>query len=236
MLQIEDSKEKRRLIYTTNPNKIRIVKALIRYHIANNHKILVFCDNLFGLNFYYTWLNRPKIDGNTETLTRQNILESFRKRKGGDCILLSTVGDQSIDLPEADVVIQLALIHGSRMQEGQRIGRIQRPQQNKPKAYFYSLVSNDTEEVAYAEKRRQFLYDHGYTITIKSDWEEYVSNVPTIEVVKQEQLVEEIENELVRRQNKKTEGKKVIEKTKKAPKPIHTSASFLKKVKRLSNQ
>lgn len=34
----------------------------------------------------------------------------------GNCVLFSTVGDQSIDLPEADVVIQLALTDGSRMQ------------------------------------------------------------------------------------------------------------------------
>jgi len=82
------------------------------------------------------------------------------------------------------------------------------------------------------KKRRQFLYDHGYTITIKSDWEEYVKDVQTIEIIKQEQLVEEIENELVRRQNKKSEGK-MIDKPKKVIKKDLSSSSLLKKFKKL---
>jgi superfamily II DNA or RNA helicase len=60
----------------------------------------------------------------------------------------------SIDLPEADVVIQLAVAQGSRMQELQRIGRVQRPQKGKLKAYFHSLVTDSTEEMGYAERRR----------------------------------------------------------------------------------
>lgn len=48
-------------------------------------------------------------------------------------------------------------MHGSRMQEGQRIGRVQRPMPGKTEALFYSIVALGTEEVDYAEHRRRFL-------------------------------------------------------------------------------
>lgn len=44
--------EERRLLYTINPNKIRIVAKLIKEHMAMNHKIMIFCDNLFGLKVF----------------------------------------------------------------------------------------------------------------------------------------------------------------------------------------
>jgi DNA excision repair protein ERCC-3 len=122
----EDSSEERRLIYTTNPNKTRVCATLIRRHLERGHKIMVFCDSLFALDWYAQMLKRPKICGKVPPEERAEILRHFRSSKGGDCVLFSKVGDQSIDLPEADVVIQLALLDGSRMQEGQRIGRIQR--------------------------------------------------------------------------------------------------------------
>lgn len=119
----------RKLLWTCNPNKvllliqcsnqtqIRVVKHLMTKHLEAGHKIMLFCDILFALAFYEQWLKRPKIEGDTPDRERQEILQNFRKKKKvGDCVLFSTVGDQSIDLPEADVVIQLALTDGSRMQ------------------------------------------------------------------------------------------------------------------------
>lgn len=96
--------------------QIRVVKKLIDLHLEKEHKIMLFCDILFALAFYEHWLKKPKIEGDTADRDRQAILNNFRKKKGGACVLFSTVGDQSIDLPEADVVIQLALTDGSRMQ------------------------------------------------------------------------------------------------------------------------
>ncbi len=42
-------------------------------------------------------------------------------------IFLSKVGDNSIDIPEANVIIQISSHAGSRRQEAQRLGRILRP-------------------------------------------------------------------------------------------------------------
>ena len=72
----------------------------------------------------------------------------------------------------ANVIIQISSHFGSQRQEAQRLGRILRPKQEVSKqalsnqqdfnAYFYSLVSTDTDEMKYAEKRQQFLIGQGY--------------------------------------------------------------------------
>jgi len=123
----------------------------------------------------------------------------------------SQVGDQSIDLPEADVVIQVALMHGGRMQEGQRIGRIQRPQPGKLTAYFYSLVSDGTKEVEFAKKRRNFLQDHGYQILREKrrTYEKYLTD-NTAHVVSestQQGIIAAVQAELNKREDERRNGK-----------------------------
>jgi len=171
---------------------------------------MVFCDNLFCLEFYTEILQRPKIDGSTHQDERVRILRNFRESDEGDCVLFSQVGDQSIDLPEADVVIQVALMHGGRMQEGQRIGRIQRPQQGKITAYFYSLVSDGTKEVEFAKKRRNFLQDHGYAIARekRKTYEKYLTEdtAHVVQELTQQGIIAEVQKVLVQRDYLKTHG------------------------------
>jgi DNA excision repair protein ERCC-3 len=159
----EEDREVKTMMWTCNPNKLRVVYELMCKHVKQNNKVMIFCDNLFALKVYQEILGCPKIQGSTPTAERLQIIKKF-KEDGGNCVLFSTVGDQSIDLPEADVVIQLALTDGSRMQEGQRIGRVQRSFKGKERAYFYSLISAETDEFTYAEKRRNFLLENGYTV------------------------------------------------------------------------
>ena len=47
-------------------------------------------------------------------------------------MFLSKVGDNSIDIPEANVLIQISSHAGSRRQEAQRLGRILRAKKAKP--------------------------------------------------------------------------------------------------------
>ena len=90
-------------------------------------------------------------------------------------ICISKVGDTSIDLPEANVIIQVSSHFGSRRQEAQRLGRILRPKSYTQQdgsnrstfnAFFYTLVSTDTQEMFYSAKRQQYLIDQGYTFKI----------------------------------------------------------------------
>lgn len=97
------------------------------------------------------------------------ILHQFQNNPNLNTIFLSKVGDTSIDLPEATCLIQISSHYGSRRQEAQRLGRILRAKRRMDEgfnAYFYSLVSKDTEEMFYSTKRQQFLIDQGYTFKV----------------------------------------------------------------------
>jgi len=203
--------EEEKLLYSTNPNKTRVVFSLMQHHLEQKHRIMVFCDNLFCLDFYAEILKRPMITGSTHQDERVRILRNFKESQEGDCVLFSQVGDQSIDLPEAHVIIQVALMHGGRMQEGQRIGRIQRAQDNKEKAYFYSLVSDNTKEIVYASKRRHFLKDHGYVINRLKDsaYEKFLTDETLIVIREdtQNRIIEDIQLELNTRDQERMNGK-----------------------------
>merc|ERR1712060_400782 len=96
---------------------------------------------------------------------------------GATCntIFLSKVGDNAIDIPAASVIIQISSHFGSRRQEAQRLGRILRPkpkafnQSSKFNGFFYSIVSRDTQEMYYANKRQQFLVEQGYNYHVLRD-------------------------------------------------------------------
>jgi DNA excision repair protein ERCC-3 len=55
------------------------------------------------------------------------ILHYFQHTSEINTIFLSTVGDAAIDLPGANVIIQISSHFGARRQEAQRLGRILRP-------------------------------------------------------------------------------------------------------------
>ena len=89
-------------------------------------------------------------------------------------MFLSKVGDNSLDIPEANCLIQISSHAGSRRQEAQRLGRILRAKKSRAgnapadefNAFFYTLVSKDTQEMFYSTKRQQFLIDQGYQFKI----------------------------------------------------------------------
>ncbi|KAK6137403.1 hypothetical protein DH2020_028875 [Rehmannia glutinosa] len=175
-LKKENSKKKQAL-YVMNPNKFRACEFLIRFHEQERgDKIIVFADNLFALTEYAMKLRKPMIYGATSHPERTKILEAFKTSRDVNTVFLSKVGDNSIDIPEANVIIQISSHAGSRRQEAQRLGRILRAK-GKPQdrvaggkeeynAFFYSLVSTDTQEMYYSTKRQQFLIDQGYSFKV----------------------------------------------------------------------
>ncbi|KAI3710796.1 hypothetical protein L2E82_40590 [Cichorium intybus] len=175
-LKKENSKKKQAL-YVMNPNKFRACEFLIRFHEQQRgDKIIVFADNLFALTEYAMKLRKPMIYGATSHIERTKILEAFKTSKEVNTVFLSKVGDNSIDIPEANVIIQISSHAGSRRQEAQRLGRILRAKgrlqdrmaggKEEYNAFFYSLVSTDTQEMYYSTKRQQFLIDQGYSFKV----------------------------------------------------------------------
>jgi len=160
-----------RALYIMNPNKLRTCEHLIKFHEARNDKILVFSDDVFALKTYAQLLGKPYIYGSTPNAERMQLLSAFQYNANAKTLFISKIGDNSIDLPEATVLIQVSSHYGSRRQEAQRLGRILRPKSRTLSgrsfdAFFYSLVSQDTKESYYSAKRQQFLIEQGYAFKI----------------------------------------------------------------------
>lgn len=165
----------KQLLYVMNPSKLRATEFLVRFHEERGDKIIVFSDLVYSLKLYADMLKRPVIYGETPEKERQVVLGLFRSTDTVRTICISKVGDTSIDLPEANVIIQVSSHFGSRRQEAQRLGRILRPKsytqqdgtnRSSFNAFFYTLVSSDTQEMFYSAKRQQYLIDQGYTFKI----------------------------------------------------------------------
>ena len=118
----------------------------------------MFSDNVYALQEYALRLGKPFIYGSPQQ-ERMKILQNFQHNDQINTIFLSKVGDTSIDLPEATCLIQISSHYGSRRQEAQRLGRILRAKRRNDEgfnAFFYSLVSKDTQEMYYSTKRQAF--------------------------------------------------------------------------------
>ncbi|CAD5233663.1 unnamed protein product [Bursaphelenchus xylophilus] len=168
---------RRLLLAVMNPNKFRVCEYLIRYHERRNDKIIVFSDNVFALKKYAFTLGRPFLFGDTSQNERMKILQNFQYNPKVSTMFVSKVADTSFDLPEANVLIQISAHGGSRRQEAQRLGRILRAKKHSTEefnAFFYSLVSQDTVEMAYSRKRQRFLVDQGYAYKV-------VNKIPAME-------------------------------------------------------
>ena len=88
-------------------------------------------------------------------------------------LFVSKIGDNSIDLPGANVLIQVTFMFGSRRQEAQRLGRLLRPKgklmPDEFNGFFYSLISQDTREMHFSTRRQQFLIRQGYSFKLIQD-------------------------------------------------------------------
>ncbi|KAI7888376.1 P-loop containing nucleoside triphosphate hydrolase protein [Mucor mucedo] len=169
-----ENSRKRTLLYVMNPKKFQACQYLIGYHERRGDKIIVFSDNVYALIEYAKKLGKPYIYGGTGQQERMRILQNFQYNPAVSTIFLSKVGDTSIDLPEATCLIQISSHYGSRRQEAQRLGRILRAKRRNDEgfnAFFYSLVSRDTQEMYYSTKRQQFLIDQGYAFKVITNLE-----------------------------------------------------------------
>lgn len=166
---LRETSRKRALLYIMNPRKFQACQFLIDYHERQGDKTIVFSDNVYALQRYALKLKKFYIYGGTSQAERLRVLENFQHSDQVNTIFLSKIGDTSLDLPEATCLIQISSHYGSRRQEAQRLGRILRAKRRNDEgfnAFFYSLVSKDTQEMYYSSKRQAFLVDQGYAFKV----------------------------------------------------------------------
>jgi len=162
---VADDKRKAYRIAAENKVKDTVAQALIEKH--DGEGILVIGQYIKQLERIAATLGAPVITGRMSSNERERLYDAFR---AGDIRLLvvSKVANYAIDLPDASIAIQISGAFGSRQEEAQRLGRILRPKGGP--AYFYTLVSDDSEELKFAINRQRFLAEQGYDYLIE-DWD-----------------------------------------------------------------
>jgi len=150
-------------IAAENPHKLRAVQTLLDRHAGE--PTLVIGHYLSQLRAVARLTGSPLITGETAHEERERLYRDFREGRLSR-LIVSKVANFAIDLPEARVAIELSGSFGSRQEETQRIGRVVRPKGGENRAYFYTLVSEDTVEQAFARRRQLFLAGQGYAFRV----------------------------------------------------------------------
>ncbi|MGE5828905.1 MAG: DNA repair helicase XPB [Micromonosporaceae bacterium] len=155
--------EERYRLAATARTKLPVVGALVERH--RNDQVLVIGAYIDQLHQLGEFLDAPIVQGSTTTRARERLFDAFRAGEVST-LVISKVGNFSIDLPEAAVAIQVSGTFGSRQEEAQRLGRVLRPKADRRQAHFYTVVARDTVDTEYAAHRQRFLAEQGYAYTI----------------------------------------------------------------------
>ena len=151
-------------IASENPNKLEVVDHLIGQH--DGDRILVIGQYLNQLMALQKKIGAPLITGKTPNKDRETLYNGFRSGEV-PVLIVSKVGNFAVDLPNANVAIQISGTFGSRQEEAQRLGRILRPKRDRGAAVFYSIVTRSTRDQDFAQKRQLFLTEQGYKYEIR---------------------------------------------------------------------
>ncbi|MDG5813594.1 DEAD/DEAH box helicase [Chitinispirillales bacterium ANBcel5] len=156
-------KQQIRLAYE-NPNKLDVIEELIETH--KEDQVLIIGQYISQLEQVATRFNTAIITGATPNKKREELFNAFR---AGEIkvLVLSKVGNFAIDLPDANIAIQISGSFGSRQEEAQRLGRILRPKKKGEQATFYSIVTRESKELDFAMNRQLFLTEQGYSYEIQ---------------------------------------------------------------------
>jgi DNA excision repair protein ERCC-3 len=153
-------------IASENPAKDEVVRRLLERYLGS--RILVIGQYLKQLRQLSKRFDIPLITGQTANSVREDLYGRFRRGELRH-LILSKVGNFALDLPDANVLIQVSGTFGSRQEEAQRLGRILRPKAGGEIAHFYTLVTRDTRELDFAHHRQLFLTEQGYSYSIADE-------------------------------------------------------------------
>ncbi len=166
---LADLREKT-LLASTNPEKIPVVKELLSRHEGD--RVLIIGQYLNQLELFKDLLGLPLITGATPNSERERLFHDFRTG-AISTLIVSKVGNFAVDIPDANVLIQISGTFGSRQEEAQRLGRVLRPKANGSVAHFYTLVTRDTKEQEFGMNRQLFLVEQGYSYDVR-EWKDFL--------------------------------------------------------------
>ncbi|SDY94974.1 DEAD/DEAH box helicase [Halopenitus persicus] len=152
-----DGRERYRLA-ASNPAKVAEIRTLLA--AQPGRKALVFVEYLDQGERIAEELSVPFISGETRHAERSRLFDAFRE---GDrrVLVVSRVGDEGIDLPNAELAIVASGLGGSRRQGAQRAGRTMRPAGS---ALVYVLATRGSAEEEFAQRQMRHLAQKGIRV------------------------------------------------------------------------
>jgi len=155
---VSASGHERRQVAASNPAKVEEIRHIRREHPGA--KTLIFVEYLDQGEAIADALGVPFVSGETPHRRRRRLFEAFRTGPR-DALVVSRIGDEGLDLPEAEIAIAASGLGGSRRQGAQRAGRTMRP---VGRARMFVLATRGTDEEEFARRRTRHLAEKGVRV------------------------------------------------------------------------
>lgn len=151
---------KKSIIASKNPAKTQIIEDLIEEH--EDRKKIIFCDWIEQGEKLADEFEIPFVSGETDFEDRETYFEKYRNDEIKS-LIVSRIGDEGLDLPDAEVGIIASGQGGSRRQATQRAGRVMRPFGD---AQVYIVATKGTNEEDFVKRQVEHLKEKGVPVTV----------------------------------------------------------------------
>ncbi len=153
------SNHRKRQLAATNPAKTDAVREALAER--PEAQALVFVEYLDQGDELASALDVPFVSGETPHAERARLFQAFRRGEE-ETLVVSRVGDEGIDLPDAELAVIASGLGGSRRQGTQRAGRLMRPSGN---ADVVMLATAGSREADFALQQMHHLSSKGVPVT-----------------------------------------------------------------------
>ncbi len=132
--------------------KLEAARRIIEKELMKGSKIIVFTQYKAQAEEVARRTGALLLHGGLDRRTRERILDVFRSLPSG-ALVVTTVGDEGLDIPDANVGILLSGTSSQR-QFIQRLGRLLRPKPGRNEAVLYEIIVSGTSEEFQSRKRK----------------------------------------------------------------------------------
>jgi DNA excision repair protein ERCC-3 len=152
---------KKAIIASKNPAKKERLEHLLKQH--EDDKKVIFCDWIDQGEELSREYDIPFVSGETDFDDREEYFDEFREGER-DALIVSRIGDEGLDLPDAEIGIIMSGQGGSRRQATQRAGRVMRPFGD---AKVYLIATKGSNEEDFVKRQVEHLKEKGVPVTIE---------------------------------------------------------------------